>query len=64
MAESPDNEPRETSPDVETEVPDLRGMTLSEVAAMDESSISHALRRVLARDEDPSDPVVAFLSSI
>lgn len=58
----------EDSPDVkagiETDIPDLTGLSLSDLEEVRPSSLRRALRRIVAQDEDPADPVVGFQASI
>lgn len=64
-----DNQPGAVEPpeDVVTDLPDLTGLTLAEIAELahaDYPGLDRALRRVVARHEDSADPIVAFQSSI
>ena len=56
--------PREVVEDIETELPDLTALSLGDLEKIGPSSLGHALRRVLSRDDDPADPVVGFQASI
>jgi FXSXX-COOH protein len=58
----------EDSPDVkagiETDILDLTGLSLNDLEEVRPSSLRRALRRIVAQDEDPADPVVGFQASI
>lgn len=60
MAEPPDP----VKSNVETAMIDVADTSLDDLDELGSSSLAHALWRVLASEEDPSDPVVGFQSSI
>lgn len=64
MATDPRRWTAELPEDVVANLIDLRGLTLRDLEASDRSTLGLALRRLLARQEDQSDPVVAFQSAI
>lgn len=49
---------------IETDMPDLTGLSLGDLEEVGPASFRRALRRVLAEDDDPADPVVGFQASI
>jgi FXSXX-COOH protein len=49
---------------IETDMLDVTGMSLSDLGELGASSLAYALRRVVAQDEAPTDPVVGFQASI
>ena len=54
----------DVNPGIETDMLDVTGLSFSDLEALGSSSLAHALKRVLARDEDSTDPVVGFQASI
>jgi FXSXX-COOH protein len=57
--------PSECADDIETQLPDLTGVPLGDVAqVLAGPALDLTLSRVFARQEGLADPVVAFQSSI
>lgn len=59
----PEDRP-DVKPGIRTDILDLTDLTLSDLEEVRPASLRHALRRVVAQDEDPADPVVGFQASI
>jgi len=54
----------EAPPEYESELPDLSQVPLSELATLDDSVLSHAVRRLLQEADRRHDVVAGFNSSI
>ena len=61
MAQDPSDVKR---PGIETDMIDLARLSLSDLEEVHPSSLRRALHRIVAQDEDPTEPVVGFQASI
>ena len=57
-------DPSHVKEGIQTGILDLTGLSLSDLEEVRSSSLRRALRRIVAEDEDPADPVVGFQASI
>ena len=49
---------------IETDILDLSGLSLSDLEEVRPSTLGRVLRRIVAQDDDPTDPVIGFEASI
>jgi FXSXX-COOH protein len=59
--EAPDVPPRDTEPEWRSDVPDLTGVSLSDLP---ESAVTQSLRRLAAELDDPDEPIAGFNSAL
>ncbi len=57
-------DPSDVKSGIETDMLDVTELSLSDLEEVRPSSLGRALRRVVAQDKDPADPVVGFQASI